>query len=45
MKTQITVRDVDEKVFREFKAEAVRHGLTLGTAITLAMKKYLQDSK
>lgn len=38
--TQITVRDVDKQVFREFKADATRQGLTVGTAITLAMEKY-----
>lgn len=37
MATQITVRDVDEHVFREFKAEAVKQGMTLGSALTLAM--------
>jgi hypothetical protein len=40
MATQITVRDVDEHVFREFKAEAVKQGMTLGTALTLAMEKF-----
>ena len=40
MGVQITIRDVDEKVFREFKSEAVRKGFTLGTAITFAMQKF-----
>ena len=40
METQITVRDVDQDVFREFKAEAVKHGLTMGSALTLAMEKF-----
>jgi hypothetical protein len=40
MATQITVRDVDERVFREFKAEAVKRGMTLGSALTLAMEKF-----
>lgn len=43
MGTQITVRDVDEDIFREFKAEAIRHGLTLGSALTLAMKKFRSE--
>ena len=38
--TQITVRDVDQEVFREFKAEAVKRGLTMGSALTLAMEKF-----
>lgn len=40
MGTQITVRDVDSEVFREFKAEAIKHGLTMGSALTLAMEKF-----
>ncbi|MEK6899624.1 MAG: hypothetical protein AABX05_00725 [Nanoarchaeota archaeon] len=40
MGTQITVRDVDQEVFREFKAEAIKRGLTLGSALTLAMEKF-----
>jgi hypothetical protein len=30
----ITIRDVDEKVFREFKAEAMRDGTRLRGALT-----------
>lgn len=37
----ITIRDVDEKVFRKFKAEAVREGARLGNALTNAMKFWL----
>ncbi len=37
---QITIRDVNPTVFKEFKASAVRRGLTLGRAVTLAMEKY-----
>ncbi|MDO8642722.1 MAG: hypothetical protein Q7R76_04000 [Candidatus Woesearchaeota archaeon] len=40
MSMQITIRDVDEKIFREFKADAVRKGMTLGTAINFAMQKF-----
>ena len=43
MAIQITVREVDEGVFREFKAEATKQGLTLGSAITLAMEKFHND--
>ena len=38
---QLSVRDVNEKVFREFKAEAVKEGLPLGAAATMAMKLWL----
>ena len=40
MGTQITIRDVDRKVFREFKADATKRGLKLGSALTLAMEKF-----
>lgn len=38
--TQITVRDVDKDVFREFKADAMRQGLTIGGALNIAMEKF-----
>jgi len=41
----ITIRDVDEVVFRNFKAEAVRDGTTLGSAMTMAMKLWLKHYK
>ncbi len=37
----ITIRGVDTKVFREFKAEAVKEGAKLGNAFTKAMKFWL----
>ncbi len=40
MKTQVTIRDVDSKVFREFRTEAVARGMKIGTALTLAMEKF-----
>ncbi len=43
MGVQITIRDVDPSVFKEFKAEAIRKGLTLGTAVTLAMMKFRSE--
>ena len=39
----VTVRDVDPQVFREFKADAVRNGYKLGTALTLAMEKFRSE--
>ena len=41
----IAVRDVDNDVFREFKAEAVGRGMTLGQAMTLAMESFLSRKK
>ncbi len=40
---QVTIRDVDATVFREFKADAVRKGLTVGAAVTLAMEKFREE--
>lgn len=39
----ITVREVDEETFREFKAEAAKRGISLGTALTLAMEKFRKE--
>ena len=41
---QLSVRDVDEKVFREFRAEAVREGMLVGKALSLAMSLWLQKN-
>ena len=41
----ITVRDIEDIVFRDFKAEAVRDGTTLGNAVTMAMKLWLEHYK
>ena len=37
---QMSVKNVDPIVFREFKADVIRRGLKLGTAITLAMENF-----
>lgn len=39
------IRGVDEKVYREFKAEAVRRGLKIGEAVTEALKTWLDKGK
>ncbi len=39
---QLSVKDVEEDVFREFKSELVREGLTVGKALTLAMQLWLE---
>ena len=38
---QVTLKNVEKDIFREFKAEAVREDLALGKAVTLAMKFWL----
>lgn len=37
----VSVKDVDEQMFREFKAESVRDGLNIGKSLTQAMKLWL----
>ena len=38
---QLSVKDVDERVFRELKAESVREGVKIGKALNWAMKSWL----
>ena len=40
---QVTIRDIDPAVFREFKADAVKRGMKIGSALTLAMEKFRAD--
>lgn len=42
---QITIKNVQEHVFREFKAESIREGLKIGNSLTLAMGLWLEKSK
>jgi len=42
---QLSVRDVDENVFRAFKAKAVEENLPVGRAVSLALKHWLDESK
>lgn len=39
---QLSVKDVEEQVFREFRAESVREGFKVGKALTLAMRLWLE---
>lgn len=40
---QLSVRDVDERIFQEFKAQAVKEGIVIGRALTLAMQHWLEE--
>lgn len=44
-KTFIGVREVDEEVFRQFRAMTVRRRIKLGEAITKAMENLLEEQK
>ena len=39
----ITIRGLDEAVFRRFKAKAVEEGLKIGEAVTQAMKLWIRE--
>ncbi|MEM2890758.1 MAG: hypothetical protein QW358_05435 [Candidatus Hadarchaeum sp.] len=41
----ITIRDLDEAVFRKFKAKAVEEGMKLGEAVTQAMETWIKQRK
>ena len=43
--SNITVRDVNDDVFKEFKAEAAKQKMTLGQALTFAMMRFKGDIK
>ncbi len=42
---QLSVKNVEERVFREFKAEVVRRGENIGGALNVAMKAWLNTQK
>jgi hypothetical protein len=44
-KSMIAVREVDEEVFRRFKARVVEEKMKLGRALTLAMEMWLEKKK
>ena len=41
----LIVRNVDKTIFQEFKSEAVREGVTLGKAITMAMLMWVEKER
>ena len=44
-KIQVTIKNVDEDSFSELKAEAARKKLPVGVALSLAIEKWLSESK
>ena len=42
---QLSVKNVKDEIFREFKAESVREGLKVGESLTLAMKLWLEKNE
>ncbi len=43
--TQITVKEVNEEIFRELKAAAVRNKMTVGATLSLAIETWLSQLK
>lgn len=41
----VAVRDLDEETFRKFRALAVEERMKLGDALTLAMKRWIEEEK
>ncbi len=44
-KKMIAVRDVDEEIFRSFRAKAIEHRMNLGSAVTVAMRQWVETDK
>ncbi|MBI1971931.1 MAG: hypothetical protein HYS53_01380 [Candidatus Aenigmarchaeota archaeon] len=44
-KKMIAIRDVDEEVFRRFRAKAVEDKINLGGAVTVAMRQWVEDNR
>lgn len=42
-KDLITVRDVDEKILRNFRARAIQKKMKMGEALTDAMKRWVKE--
>ena len=41
----VTIRNLDEKAFRQLKARAALEGITIGTAVTQAIGFWLEERK
>ena len=44
-KSLITVRDVDEKTLRNFRAHAIQKRVKMGDALTDAMKRWIKEDE
>ncbi|MCY3412045.1 MAG: hypothetical protein INQ03_10480 [Candidatus Heimdallarchaeota archaeon] len=41
----VLIRDIDKELYKQFKAKAVMQGIKVGTALTLAMEKWLKEDE
>jgi len=44
-KTTIGVRDVDEEIFRKFRAVSIAHKKRVGDALSLAMNQWIHEQE
>ncbi|MBL7169722.1 MAG: hypothetical protein ISS48_01765 [Candidatus Aenigmarchaeota archaeon] len=42
---QLSVRDVNDEIFKEFKSYAVKNGLKLGNAINMALDQWIENKR
>lgn len=42
---QLSVKNVDERIFKEFKAEAVKEGIIVGKFLNIAMHSLVKEKK
>lgn len=45
MVTDVTIRNVNPEFWREFKASAIKKGLSVGEAINLALKTFTMETE
>ena len=44
-KVQLSIKEVDKDIFREFKSQSVKENTKVGEALTLAMKLWLDKKR
>jgi hypothetical protein len=44
-KNIIAIRDVDEEILRKFRAKTIEENMKMGEALTLAMKRWIEERK
>jgi len=42
---QLSVRNVNERIFKEFRAQAIKEGLDVGIAVNMAMELWVEKEK
>jgi len=45
MAKTVAIRDLDEETFRKFRAVAIEERMKVGDAMTIAMKKWIEEEK